>query len=150
MKRLCALGLLILVAPAILAQAKKSDSVVKIEASATKPDADGNQTVTVTLDIDKGWHVYANEVGNDTFATGSTQVLLPAGLKDTAKITYPPGKLVMDKDVGDYKTYEGKVTITAKVKRDKGDTGPLEFGVRIQACDDKNCLQKVTVKKSVP
>ena len=35
--------------------AKKSDSVVKVAASADKPDADGKQSVTITLVIDKGW-----------------------------------------------------------------------------------------------
>ena len=41
----------------------KSDSVVKATAAAAKPDADGKQTVTLTLAIDKGWHLYANPVG---------------------------------------------------------------------------------------
>src|SRR5207249_5017870 len=44
---------------------KKSEAVVKIDASATKPDDDLQQTVTVSIAIDKSWHLYANPVPSD-------------------------------------------------------------------------------------
>ena len=37
-------------------------------------------------------------------------------LAGNAKVEYPKGTLVKDKDVGDYKTYEGTVTIKAKTR----------------------------------
>ncbi len=41
---------------------KTSADVVKATATADKPDADGKQTVTITLNIEKPWHLYANPV----------------------------------------------------------------------------------------
>src|SRR5437899_1150085 len=101
--------LLLAVAPAA-AQIEKSDSVVKVKATAGKPDAEGNQTITITLDVDKPWHVYANPVGNDMLTGAQTVVKLTSKVED-AKLTYPPGKVIKDSTVGDYKTYDGKVTI---------------------------------------
>src|SRR5436190_13030093 len=115
-----ALGLL---AGPVAAQNKSSD-VVKVTAKASKPDADGNQTLTITLDIDKPYHLYANPVGNDSLKTAQTRIGFTSKLDGDAKIEFPEGMLVKDKDVGDYKTYEGTVTIKAKVRRTKGDDSP--------------------------
>lgn len=133
-----------------LAQAKKSDSVVKVQAKADKPDAKGKQTITITLDIDKSWHIYANPVENEDLANVQTVVGVASKNKlEDVKVTYPAGKLQRDNDVT-YKTYEGKVTIKAQVKRARGDRGPLEVSIKLQACNDKTCLFPVTIKKQVP
>jgi DsbC/DsbD-like thiol-disulfide interchange protein len=131
----------------------KSDSEVKITASATKPDANGKQTITVTLAPNKGWHTYANPVENGQFANLKTVVALIANGKPLpAKIAYPQGKLTKDKIVGDYKVYDEKTEIKAAVQRDRGDAGPLEVNVTIFACHDTNgvCLPAATVKLTVP
>ena len=57
-----------------LAAPLKSDSVVKATAAAEKPDANGKQVITLTLAIDKGWHIYANPVGAEDFASVQTTV----------------------------------------------------------------------------
>src|SRR4051794_10859012 len=89
-----------------------SDSVVKASAKASKPDDEGNQTVTITLDVtDKRYHLYANPVGNDSLKPTQTTVRFTSKLEGDAKVEYPPGKPVKDEDVGNYKTYEGTVTI---------------------------------------
>ncbi len=147
------LALLIYNAGPVLAQAKKSDSVVKATAKADKPDADGKQTVTITLDIDKSWHLYANPVGNEDQVSVQTTVLINAKAKpEEVKIEYPAGKLVVDTVVGNYKVYEGKVTIKAAVKRAKGDTSPLEISIKVQACNDaeKKCYVPATIKITAP
>jgi hypothetical protein len=124
-----------------------SDSVVKASAKASKPDDDGNQTVTITLDItDKRYHLYANPVGNDTLKSTQTTVRFTSKLEGDAKVEYPPGKLIKDEDVGNYKTYEGMVTIKAKVRRVKGDTSPLGLAIKLQACTEKACLTPATIK----
>jgi DsbC/DsbD-like thiol-disulfide interchange protein len=129
------------------AQLKKSDSVVKIEAKAGDIGAGGTQDVTVTLTIDKGWHLYANPVGNEDLTDNQVLVTLSSKNKlQDVKVEYPEGKQVRDKTVGDYKTYEGTVTIKASVKRAKGDTEPIEVSVRLQACDARTCLLGTTVK----
>jgi hypothetical protein len=133
------------------AQGKKSDAVVKVKATADKPDADGKQTVTITLDIDKRWHLYANPVGNDEFTNAQTTVTVSAGAKpEDVKIDYPAGTVLKDATLGDFKIYEGQVTIKAQVRRARGDTGPLEVSVKLQACDKGSCLLPATVKVTVP
>lgn len=150
MIRLClaaSMVALLLAMPAS-AQLKKSDSVVKITATAAKPTEDGSQDVTLTLDIEKPWHIYANPVGNEMLMPVQTTVKAVSTV-DSAAFTYPEGKLTKDEVVGDYRTYEGKITIKGKIKRAKGETGPLTLSVKIQACDDKRCLTSAVVKVEV-
>jgi DsbC/DsbD-like thiol-disulfide interchange protein len=127
------------------AQPKTSQSVVKASATATRPDAEGRQTVTVALAIDRPWHLYANPVGNDQLADSATTVTVEGKVKpEEVRVTYPPGKLVRD-SLGAYRVYEDKVTIKAQVRRAPGDTGPLDVKVEIQACGAKSCLVPSTL-----
>jgi DsbC/DsbD-like thiol-disulfide interchange protein len=131
------------------AQVKKSDSVVKVSASADKPDADGKQTITIMLDIESPWHLYANPVDNEDLANAQTVVGISGKVKpEVVKIDYPAGKKYDDRGVK-YNVYEGKVTIKAQVKRARGDTEPLEVSVKLQACDKSKCLIPATVKVPV-
>ena len=133
-----------------LAQAKKSDGVVKVETTADQPDADGKQTITITLDIEKNWHVYANPVENEDLANAQTVVRVTSkGKLENVKVEYPAGKLQQDSGEK-YKIYEGKVAVKAQVKRTKGDNSPLEISITLQACNDKTCLQPATIKKELP
>jgi DsbC/DsbD-like thiol-disulfide interchange protein len=130
-----------------LAAPLKSDSVVKATAAAEKPDADGKQVVTLTLTIDKGWHLYANPVGSEDFASVQTVVKVKAkGALDNVKVAYPAGKEVKDATLGAYKVYEDKATITITANRAKGDDSPLELTVKVQACNEKTCLLPSEVK----
>jgi uncharacterized protein len=149
--RLAAAGLCVVVFTAALpAQGKKSDSVVKVAADADKPDAEGNQVITLTLQVDKGWHIYANPIDNKDLLNAQTVVTVKgAKAPKDVKIAYPAGKLEKDTILGDYKVYEDKVIIKAHVQRDPGDAGPLEVGVAFQSCNDKQCLLPATVKLTV-
>ena len=131
---------------------KKSDSEVKIAVDAGKPDSAGKVAITVSLDINKGWHIYSNPVGNDDLAAAQTEVKVTGKTKPASvKIDYPPGHIIKDKILGNYGVYEDKVAIKATVQRAAGDTGPLEVSVKFQACNDKgSCLFPATVKKTVP
>ena len=136
--------------PAAGAGGKKS--YVKVDAKATKPDAEGRQVVTVTLDIEKPWYAYANPVGQEDLEQSQTQVKIASkgGKLEEAKIEYPPGKPKKDSVVGDYRIYEEKVQITGLVRRAKGDTGPLEVTVKYMTCHPKGqCLPPETVKLPV-
>jgi len=124
----------------------KSDSKVKVDARAGKAEA-GKQTISVTIQIDKGWHIYANPVENEDLADAKTVVEVKAGGKKlNAKVKYPAGNIHRDKTVGDYNVYEGKVTIEAVVE----GKGPYEVNVRVQACDEGKCLLPAIVKTTVP
>jgi uncharacterized protein YyaL (SSP411 family) len=131
--------------------AKKSDSLVKTTAEATKPDADGKQVVTVTMIIEPGWHIYANPVGQEDLESVQTKITVSAKAKlDDVKVEYPEGKVIQDKVLGKYKVYEDKVEIKATVKRKGGDKSPLEVTAKFQSCNDKQCLLPATVKIEVP
>jgi len=144
-------GCLVLAAGAgdAASQGKKSDAVVKADARADKPGADGQQTVTVTLDVSKPWHLYANPVGNKDLADVETTVSV-GGKAKVEKVEYPAGKVKKDAVVGDYRIYEGRVTIKVHLRRAKEDTGPLELSVKLQACNQSTCLLPATVKLTVP
>lgn len=129
--------------------AKRSDSVVKATAKADKPDAQGKQVIMLTLRIDSPWHVYANKLPED-FPGRPTTVSVEAKSKpESVKIDYPQGKLVKDKQVGDYYKYEDSAEIKLFVQRAKGDAGPLTLKVRVQACSDKQCLLDSTIPVKV-
>jgi DsbC/DsbD-like thiol-disulfide interchange protein len=130
------------------AQGKKSDAVVKVKAEAGKPNADGTTPVQIHLTIDKGWHVYANPTGSEDLADTATTVTSGGNAK-VEGVEYPAGKVVHDKTLGDYKVYEDKVTITAKVRRGAGG-GPIDLALKIQACSDQKCLVPATIKVPVP
>src|SRR4051812_18969818 len=76
--------------PQLAAQGNKSESKVKASATADKPGADGKQVVTITLDIEKGWHTYANPVGlQDLTDTQTTVTVSGKGKPEVIKIEYP-------------------------------------------------------------
>ena len=131
---------------------KNSESVVKVTAKADKLDADGKQVVTITMAINKDWHIYANPVGLEDLQNSETVVEITGKTKPAdVKIDYPKGKVQKDEVVGNYSIYEGKIEIKATVQRAKGDSGPLEVKVKFQACSDvsKTCLVPATAKLNV-
>ncbi|MBI2805764.1 MAG: hypothetical protein HYX68_12360 [Planctomycetes bacterium] len=128
----------------------KSDSKVKATATTTKIDAKLTQTVTITLKIDKGWHLYANPVNHEFLEGAATTVKIAGKNKNTtASVKYPPGKKIVDKKET-YNIYEGVVKINATVVRAPGDVGPLEITIGVQACDKGVCLSPAKVKLTVP
>jgi thiol:disulfide interchange protein len=132
------------------AQVTKSDSVVKVEVDPGKIEND-KQTVMLTLSIDKGYHIYANHIGQENIAL-PTEVTIN-GKTQGVKISYPPGKLEQNEFVGDHYIYERKAVIAADVQRAKGDTGPLKAVIRVQACSegkDGKCLLPATVEVNIP
>jgi hypothetical protein len=121
---------------------------VKVAASAGKPGDDGQTTVTVKLNIDKNWHIYANPVELEDLAPAQTTVTVKsAGKKIAAKVKYPAGIPHDEKGIGKFKVYEGNITIEARVP---SSAAPLEVSVMFQACDAKQCLLPKTVKIKLP
>lgn len=143
-----AAGIALAAALPALGQATGSDSVVKAKATADKPGGDGKQVVTITLEVDPKYHLYANPVGNADLESSQTTVTVTGKARpESVKVDYPAGELVKDKVVGDYKIYKGKVTIKATVQRAANDTEPLEVSVKFGACNKRGvCLLPATVK----
>lgn len=131
----------------------RSDAVVKIVAKSSpeKPGADGKQEVTVTMTIDKGWHLYANPPGQEDFVTSQTVMNVEAKqpVKDV-KVTYPEGKEIIDPTLGRYRVYEDKVVLKATLQRTAGDSSPLELKLRFQSCNDRQCLLPASKTVTVP
>jgi DsbC/DsbD-like thiol-disulfide interchange protein len=155
MKRLVILSAFALAATGLVLEAdaggkEKSDSKVKARATATKV-IDGKQTVTITLDIEKGWHLYANPVkhNNEFLEQNQTVVKVSAKEKITLNVDYPAGKPVTE-GKEKYNSYVGVIKIQAEVVRAKGDTSPLQISIDVNACTDKICLPQGVVKLTVP
>jgi len=127
---------------------RKSDAVVKVTATGEKPDAQGKQVVALTLRMDKGWHTYANPTGADGLVPTTVQV--NDSNARLVQVTYPEGRLVVDKDFGKYRVYEDQIVIKAVVQRTPGNAGPVALTVKLQACDKDTCLQPATVNLTVP
>jgi hypothetical protein len=130
-------------------QLKGSDSVVKASATASKPDEEGKQEVTITLTItNKEFYLYANPVRNELLE--NNQVKVTFAQVESAKIDYPTGEVKTDKEIGKFNVYKNKATIKATVKRAKGQTGPLDLTIKVYACDKSKCLAPSDIKLSVP
>ncbi len=138
----------LLAGPAVEAGGKRSHT--KVTATSTKPDPQGRQTVTVTLEIDSGWYAYANPVGHEDLEQAQTTLKFTSKTKlEEVKIEYPKGKLKVDGKER-YHIYEDKVAIKAHVRRAKGDTGPLDLSVKFMNCNVKGlCLPPETVKLKI-
>jgi DsbC/DsbD-like thiol-disulfide interchange protein len=131
----------------------KSDSKVKATAKATKAGDDGKQTVTLTLEIEKGWYIYANPVGAEDFEGNKTRVAVSAKEKVAASVKYPAGKVKVEK-IGKEELkihiYEDKVTIQAVVTRTMGDSSPLQISIDVNSCNKGTCLPPGKLKLTVP
>lgn len=126
---------------------KKTADVVKLKAVYEKPDAKGEQLVTITLKVEKTWHIYGNPIINEDMKDSETTVTIAGPDKpETVKIDYPKAKTVKDKLVGDYATFEGEVVIKATIKRPAGAKGAIEVSAKVQACNDSSCLLPTTLK----
>jgi hypothetical protein len=139
----------------VVAQGKKpdkSENHVQITATADKPGADGKQTVTVVLQIDPNWHIFANPAINESFEKEATKIKTSIGGKPAdIEVEYPKGRLVEDKVAGNFRVYENKVTIKGTVQRPAGAAGDLHVTVSFMACNDKEerCLSHADVEQPV-
>jgi DsbC/DsbD-like thiol-disulfide interchange protein len=131
---------------------EKSDSKVKATATAGKIGADGKQTVTIEIAIEKGWHLYANPVNHNNDFLNGNKTIVKVGAKEklvSVSVKYPEGKTKTDgKD--SYDVYTGVIKLQADVVRAKGDASPLEISIAVSACDKSVCLDRGMVKLTAP
>jgi hypothetical protein len=133
-----------------------TDGKVDIEARWTQnANDDGADAVTVTLDIDNGWHVNANPASLDFLIP--TTVSAHAGEDQVdADVEYPPGRpsgiRLQDTEI---EVYEDGTEITVRLSADARarirENGGLDLAVRAQSCsDDGTCLAPSTLRASLP
>lgn len=158
-----ALALMLIAALCNANEGGKSETKVKANLTATKLDKEGKQTITITLEIEKGWYIYANPTKANTAAElivgeNRTHVAFVAKGKVDAQVKYPEGKLkteVILKEEGRWYIYQDKVTIIADVRR-SADVKELEAVVEVNACligkDGKTstCLPQGKIVLKVP
>jgi hypothetical protein len=150
----CLVGFAYLTAPTPSSAQKfdKSDSKIKATAKLGKASADGDQPITVTIDIDDGWYIYANPVGNDELNVNRTKLSVKGKDKVMAAFNYPAGKeKVLDEKLKTRANiYEKRVVIEGKLTRTAGDNSPLELSIEVNSCSHKGeCLLTGTLKVKV-
>ena len=153
MKKLIPSAMLLLCTSALISRAQDNDSsrVVKTSIAPDAASTAEQKAFTITLNISKGWHIYANPVGNPDLSSVQTSVAIKAdGVTLPAKVVYPPGTLHKDPLVGDYSTYEGtiKIKVTAPLPRTTGK--PPEVVLKYQACNEKTCLAPALANFKLP
>jgi uncharacterized protein len=133
-------------------KAPRTEDVVTGEAKLGPPDKDGKRTITLTVKMQKPWHIYANPVGHDDLEPAATVVNVRARVKDgdkklNANVKYPEGKAEKGPDGKPYRVYETEAVITATI--DGKDVDGLEVRLTAMACETSEngrCLQKTTIR----
>ena len=109
--------------------------------------------IALQVTVDEGWHIYANEADPETVIP--TELKLSENQSMTlTNIKYPKGTSltspVFDKPLA---VYEGVIRITAALNIDgaasEGEID-VELNLRVQACDDKRCLEPANHVLSIP
>jgi uncharacterized protein YyaL (SSP411 family) len=124
-----------------------SSDVVRIELNRGSV-ADGLESFFLKINVEKGWHIYANPVGNKDLLDSATQVemLIDGKVVEHSGIAFPKGTAKTEKD-GAYDTYEGEQTITIRLNRDQTKNAKsVAVRVKVVACDDKTCLKPSTIR----
>jgi DsbC/DsbD-like thiol-disulfide interchange protein len=143
------LGALVLGSLPPIALAQPSDTKVKHKVAASQPDATGKQMVTIQLEVENGWHIYANPVDNELLVEEVTTVKVKTKSGAPRLQVIYPRPVVMKSPLGDtMKVYEGTVQIQTVVQR-ANLSEPLEYTVIVYACNDKKCLPRGEIKFSV-
>jgi uncharacterized protein YyaL (SSP411 family) len=129
-------------------KARNSADVVAATATLGVPNKDGQRALTVTLKIDKPWHIYANPVEHDDLEGARTTIDVYADSKKlAAKIDYPKGTAEKDMKAMEYRVYDGEAVIKGIVT--VKDATELEVRIKVQACtsgENGRCLLPATIK----
>ena len=116
-----------------------------------KIDGGAEAEIVFHATIDRGWHVYSTEIGEDGPIEATFNVVKMEGAELVGKLT-PKGNVIkkMDKLFGmELKYFEGEATFVQKIRFTKPEYDIdcyLEYG----ACSDASCMppSEVTLKQS--
>jgi DsbC/DsbD-like thiol-disulfide interchange protein len=136
--------------PSILAKVKKGvlTATAKLAPRAAKPVPGGLVTVQVLLEIEPGWHIYANPAGDES-ARPTVVGFEPKTPVTVLGVDYPPGTPTQFGGPDTLAlTYEPKVTVPVRLQL-KEEVAPgvleLKMQVKFQACNDSSCLPPATL-----
>ena len=138
-----ALAATVLCVAALTARAQEGAAkTVTVTASAPKAVAGKPFTLTVSIAVEKPYHIQGNPTKEGYIATTLTVGSTP-GVK-VGKITYP--KAIEEKIAGDtLQVYEGAVAIKAQVTATRAGKINLPVTIRYQACNDRACFPPTNV-----
>ncbi|HEV2707192.1 MAG TPA: protein-disulfide reductase DsbD domain-containing protein [Pyrinomonadaceae bacterium] len=132
---------------------KADDGIVRASAAEVALRPGGEAEVEVRLDIRDGYHVNANPP-TDKNLIGTQVTVAPSGGLSVAETVYP--KALMRKfefDERELAVYEGqpviKVKLRAEASAPKGRQ-TLSAKVRVQPCNDKECLPPRNIETAIP
>ncbi len=105
-------------------------SLVSALIQSGKPGGDGWRSFAVEVEVEAGWHIYANPSGDDR--------LEPATLRgegaELEALRYPSGHQAEE---GGPRVYDGQIEITGRLRPGSGSWALL---LEFQPCDSRRCL----------
>lgn len=135
-------------APKEIAKANSSglpNSADHVHAVAYLVPTSAGADITVTIDIDSGFHINANPASDPNLIP--TEFLLTD--HPELKIDYPPGRLFKAPFAPQgIAVYEGRITLSGHLPQ-MPTPSPFAASLRIQACNDRVCLAPATVMVNV-
>jgi thiol:disulfide interchange protein DsbD len=111
----------------------------RVEAKWRSTGSDGAAELTLTVSLESGWHVNANDPDRPYLVPTTLEVTAPAGTK-VDSITYPDAvvhSLAFAPDTR-LRLYEG--TFPIRVKLSGAPPARLDATLAYQACSDETCL----------
>ncbi len=151
MKRMI-FALVLVLAAASANQAGEREKIVKGSVKASNIDAEGKQTVTVTLEIKKGFYIFANPIdlkfkdkSEPDFELDQVNVSVKAKEPLKVKVFYPAANTRSDGPIS-YKYYEGIVAVEASLQRAAGDQSPLEITIHCRPMARTVCMPPERIK----
>jgi len=126
---------------------------VRVASSSMKVTPGQELTLTVTLAIDNGWHLYGPNPDAE-FVKPSNVSVAPNDAFKIGEVHLPSSKAYRDPVLQQtLNVYEGDVEFTVPVSVHKdAEIGPSELAITVntQACDNERCLQPTKTKFIVP
>jgi uncharacterized protein YyaL (SSP411 family) len=118
-----------------------------VRASAEARSGIDHDDITITLVVDKGYHINANPA--------SFEYLIPTRLAieglTNFRVTYPDATVIKPKFAPDgLKVYQGRVTLSATAPRGSVVRGKAVVGeIMVQACKEEICLPPATLPVAI-
>jgi hypothetical protein len=133
----------------------RDPEVVQTEAKISRDTLQPGQAfqVTVTINVDPEWHIYANPASLPEYVPTTLKVVGDLPLEDV-KIIYPRASQFRTEGIAEtIDVYSGKIAIKLSATLGataKAGNAELKLALRYQACNDHQCLAPKTVNLIVP
>ena len=114
-----------------------------------EPVGDGNvQRLSVTIDVQAQWHLYATASEETGYRTVEVNLNLPTGIAAVGDWQKPLGEPSLKNPATE--TYSGSITFTRDLEIGKRlSSEEIEVEISYQVCNESLCLPPKTVKKKI-